>query len=97
MFFFFLTGSIDIVLARLLSIAFGSLAVVLIFLICNRYWGIQVAIVSAAFAALSPVAIFNDAAGMGEPIAIALALLGIWLAPGRRISLPGLHSDWLPR
>ncbi|MEA2644319.1 MAG: hypothetical protein QOG08_1345 [Chloroflexota bacterium] len=80
---FFLTGSIDIVLARLLSIAFGSLAVVLIFLICDRYWGIQVAIVSAAFAALSPVAIFNDAAGMGEPIAIALVLLGIWLAPGR--------------
>jgi hypothetical protein len=80
---FFLTGSIDIVLARLLSIAFGSLAVVLIFLICHRYWGIQVAIAAAAFAAFSPVAVFNDAAGMGEPIAIALVLLGIWLASGR--------------
>jgi hypothetical protein len=80
---FFVTGSVDIVLARLLSIAFGCLAVVLILLICHRYWGIQVAIASAAFAAISPVAIFNDDAGMAEPIATALVLLGIWWAPRR--------------
>jgi hypothetical protein len=40
-----------------------------------------VAVVAGAFAALSPVAIFNDTAGMAEPIAIALLLLGIWLLP----------------
>jgi hypothetical protein len=80
---FFATGSIDIVLARLLSLAFGSAAVVLIFLLCHRYWGTQVAVVAAAFAALSPVAIFNDDAGMTEPIAIALVLFGIWLTPRR--------------
>jgi hypothetical protein len=80
---FFATGSIDIVLARLLSMAFGSMAVVLIFLLCHRYWGMQVAIAAAAFAALSPVAIFNDDAGMAESIAIALVLLGIWLTPRR--------------
>jgi hypothetical protein len=80
---FFATGSVDIVLARLLSLAFGSLAVVLIFLICHRYWGLQVAIAAAAFAAISPVAIFNDDAGMAEPIATALILLGIWWAPKR--------------
>jgi hypothetical protein len=82
---FFATGSIDIVLARLLSLAFGSLAVVLIFLICHRYWGTHVAIAAAAFAAVSPVAIFNDVAGMAEPIATALVLLGIWWAPKRGI------------
>ncbi|HEY2597470.1 MAG TPA: hypothetical protein VGJ79_03225 [Candidatus Dormibacteraeota bacterium] len=80
---FFVTGSVDIVLARLLSLAFGALAVVLIFLICRRYWGMQVAIAAATFAAVSPVAIFNDVAGMTEPIAIALILLGIWWAPKR--------------
>src|SRR5439155_25074655 len=32
---------------------------------------------------LSPVAIFNDTAGMAEPIAIALVLLGTWLLPRR--------------
>ena len=78
---FFATGSVDIVLARLLSLAFGTAIVALIFLLCQRYWGVGVATAAASFAALSPVAVFNDTAGMAEPIAIALMLLGIWLAP----------------
>jgi hypothetical protein len=78
---FFATGSTDIVLARLLSVAFGTLAVALIFLLCHRYWGAGVAVTASAFAALSPVAIFNDTAGMAEPIAVALVLFGIWLVP----------------
>jgi hypothetical protein len=78
---FFATGSTDIVLARLLSLFFGSIAVVLIFLLCNRYWGLPVALCAGAFAALSPVSIFNDVAGMAEPLGIALVLLGIWLLP----------------
>ncbi|MHB8588729.1 MAG: hypothetical protein ACYDA0_07750 [Candidatus Dormibacteraceae bacterium] len=80
---FFATGSVDIVLARLLSLAFGTLAVVLIFLLCHRYWGLQVAVAASAFAALSPASVFNDDAGMVEPIAISLLLLGIWLTPKR--------------
>jgi len=78
---FFATGSTDIVVSRVLSMAFGTAAVVLTFLLCRRYWGLGVALVAATFAALSPVAIFNDAAGMAEPIAIALLLFGIWLTP----------------
>ncbi len=78
---FFATGSTDIVLARLLSVAFGTVVVVLIFLLCRRNWGLGVAVAAGAFAALSPVAIFNDTAGMAEPIAIALLLFGIWLLP----------------
>jgi hypothetical protein len=80
---FFGTGSVDIVLARLLSLAAGTFAVVLIFLLCNRYWGLQVALAASAFAALSPASVFNDDAGMVEPIAIALLLFGIWLTPKR--------------
>jgi hypothetical protein len=82
---FFATGTVDIVLARLLSLAFGSVAVVLIFLLCHRYWGMPVAVASSAFAALSPASVFNDDAGMVEPIAIALLLFGIWLAPKRGV------------
>ncbi len=78
---FLATGSTDIVLARLLSLVFGTAAVALIFLLCHRYWGLAVAVVAGAFAALSPVAVFNDTAGMAEPIATALILLGIWLLP----------------
>ena len=78
---FFATGSVDLVLARLLSLAFGLMAVALIYVLCDRYWGRSVAVIAAAFAALSPVSVFNDVAGMAEPIAIALLLLGIWLAP----------------
>jgi len=79
---FFITGSTDIVLARLLSLAFGTVAVGFIFLLCHRHWGLGVAVLAGAFAALSPVAIFNDSGGMAEPIAIALILFGIWLTPG---------------
>jgi hypothetical protein len=78
---FFTTGSTDIVLARLLSLVFGSLTVVLIFLLCHRYWGTTVAVAAGSFAALAPASVFNDVAGMVEPIAVALVLLGIWLAP----------------
>jgi hypothetical protein len=80
---FFATGSFDIVLARLLSMVFGLAAVALIFALCHRYWGFGVAVIAGAFAALSPVSVFNDVAGMEEPIAMALMLFGIWLAPRR--------------
>src|SRR5437762_2332932 len=33
--------------------------------------------------ALAPAAVFNDTAGMPEPVAVALALFGIWLTPRR--------------
>jgi hypothetical protein len=86
---FFATGSTDIVVARLLSTLFGTATVALIFLLCLRYWGPEVAVIAAAFAALCPVAVFNDTAGMAEPIATALVLFGIWLTP-RRGFLAGL-------
>ena len=80
---FFATGSTDLVVARMISLLFGTFAAALIFLLCHRYWGLGVAVVAGAFAALSPPAIFNDTAGLPEPIAIALTLLGIWLTPRR--------------
>jgi len=75
---FAVTGSIDIVLLRLVSVAFGVGVVVLVFLICRRYWGTQVAIAATLFASLLPTSVMNDASGMLEPIGVALCMLGLW-------------------
>jgi hypothetical protein len=78
---FSLSGSVDIVLDRLLSVAFGCLVVLLVFLLCNRHWGGPTALAAAAFAAFAPTSVFNDASGMLEPLGVGLCLLGIWLLP----------------
>jgi hypothetical protein len=80
---FFVTGSVDIVIARLVSVFFGALAAVLVFSLCRRHWGLGVAIAAGLFAALLPTSVFVDATGFLEPMGIALALLGIWLWPKR--------------
>ncbi len=82
---FFATSSIDIILARLLSLAFGTLVVVLIFHLCQRHWGLRVALAAAAFAALAPTSVFNDASGMLEPLGVGLCLLGMYLWPKRGV------------
>ncbi len=78
---FFVTGSINIILARLLSLVCGVIVVVLVFHLCRRHWGTEVAIASAAFATIAPTSVFNDASGMLEPLGVGLCLLGIWLLP----------------
>ena len=80
---FFVTGSIDIVIERLLSLVFGLLVVVLIFHLCRRYWGMRVALPAAIFAALVPTSVFNDGQGILEPLGVGLTLLGIYLWPKR--------------
>jgi hypothetical protein len=80
---FDITGSIDIVLDRLVSIAFGVVVVVLLFHICRRYWGTQVAIAVALIATFLPTSVMNDASGMLEPLGVALCLAGIWAWPRR--------------
>lgn len=73
------TGSVNLVLDRLVSLAFGSVVVLLVFVLCRRHWGTPVAVAAAAFAGFAPTSVFNDASGMIEPIGVALCLLGIWL------------------
>jgi hypothetical protein len=80
---FDLTGSIDIVLNRLVSVAFGVLVVVLLFHICRRYWGTHVAIGAGLIAILLPTSVMNDASGMLEPMGVALVLVGLWAWPRR--------------
>lgn len=80
---FYVSGSVDIIIPRLVSVFFGALAVVLVFSLCRRYWGLGVAIAAGLFAALLPTSVFIDATGFLEPMGIALVLLGIWLWPKR--------------
>ena len=84
---FFLTGSIDIVLERWLSLIAGSVVVLLTFLICRRFWGLQVAVAAMIFTTLLPTSVMNDASGMLEPLGLALVLTGIWAWGGR-------HGFW---
>lgn len=80
---FTVTGSIDIVVARMLSLVFGVLVVVLLFHVCRRHWGLNAGLGAAAVASLLPTSVMNDASGMTEPIGVALCLVGIWAWPRR--------------
>jgi hypothetical protein len=80
---FDVTGSIDIVLDRLVSLAFGVAVVILLFFACRRYWGTQVAIAAALIASLLPTSVMNDASGMLEPLGVALCLAGLVAWPRR--------------
>jgi hypothetical protein len=80
---FDVTGSIDIVLNRLVSAIFGVAVVVLLFHVCRRHWGTQAALGAALIAILLPTSVMNDASGMIEPLGVALVLLGVWAWPRR--------------
>ena len=80
---FAVTGSVDIVLARLLSVVFGVIVAMLLFRICLRLWGLQPALGAALIAAFLPTSVMNDASGMTEPVGVALCLAGIWAWPRR--------------
>ncbi|MEO8744654.1 MAG: hypothetical protein ABI334_03725 [Candidatus Dormiibacterota bacterium] len=80
---FYVTGSVDVVIPRLVSVFFGSLTVVLVVALCRRYWDLRVGIAAGLFVALLPTSVFIDSTGFLEPMGIALVLLGIWLWPRR--------------
>ncbi len=80
---FDITGSIDIVLNRLVSVAFGVVVVVLVFHLCRRYWGTQTALAAALIAIFLPTSVMNDSSGMLEPLGVALCLFGLWAWPRR--------------
>jgi dolichyl-phosphate-mannose-protein mannosyltransferase len=74
---FDLTGSIDIVLDRLVSLVFGVVVVLLVFSLVRRHWGTQAAAAAALIATFLPTSVMNDASGMIEPLGVALCLLGV--------------------
>ncbi|PIS20739.1 hypothetical protein COT52_02225 [candidate division WWE3 bacterium CG08_land_8_20_14_0_20_43_13] len=80
-FLFSIFGSTNILIIRLTSVFFGCLTCVWLFILGNRYFNIGAGLALGVFAALFPVAIFNDATGSLEPIGISLMLAGICCWP----------------
>ncbi|MFC1727458.1 hypothetical protein ACFL0Y_02955 [Patescibacteria group bacterium] len=79
---FTLTTSVNIVIARLLSIVCGSFVVVFIYLLMKRYFNSGVAFVVGLWAALFSVALFSDTLGMQEQLGLFLLLAGMLAWPG---------------
>lgn len=78
-----ITGSTSIVSFRIFSSVMGAIAIVFLYLIVRRHWGIQAGLAAALLGMLSPVGIFSDASGMVEPLGIAFFLAGIYFFPKR--------------
>ncbi|MFQ5921688.1 MAG: glycosyltransferase family 39 protein [Anaerolineales bacterium] len=74
---FTITGSVDIVILRLLSLLAASASIALLFFLLKRYFNRNVAIAGALIAALNPVAVFNDTVGMQEPLGLLLLFTGL--------------------
>ncbi len=80
-FLFTITGSIDIVLIRLLSVVPGSIVIAFIFLLIKRDFNASAAWASALFLAFFPVTLFSDTLGMQEPLGLILLFGGILVWP----------------
>jgi hypothetical protein len=80
-FLFNITGSVDILIPRLVSVFGGSVSMVILFFLLRRHFNPQVALAGLLWAMLNPVAIFSDTIGMQEPIGLVLLLMGLLLWP----------------
>ena len=86
---FTITGSVDIVIPRLVSIVFASASIAVLFFLLRRYFNKHVALAGVLLAALNPIAVFNDTVGMQEPLGLLLLFSGFIFLP-RRSGLTGL-------
>ena len=87
---FHLTGTVDIIILRLLSSVAGSCSVVLVFYIMRRLFGNRVGIAAMFVALLNPVSIFFDASGMLGPLGIMFLLAGLWSYMNKRAAWAGI-------
>lgn len=78
---FSLTGSISILIPRLLSTMMGSISIVFLFLLVRRYFNRQTAWAVAIFASLFPITLFSNTVGMQEELGMMLILAGLLLWP----------------
>lgn len=85
-FLFTLTGSVDILVPRLLAIFSGAAIVTLLFLLARRSFGTLTATAVAIWAAFFPVVLYSDTLGMQDQLALFLLLLGIYFWPKRPIT-----------
>ena len=80
---FNLTGSVSIVIPRLVSAIGASITMVMFFFLLRRYFNVKVAVAGVLLAIVNPVAIFSDGIGMQEPLGLIFLLGGLLLWPKR--------------
>jgi hypothetical protein len=82
---FSITGSVDVMILRWITLVAGALNIVFIYLIGRRYWNEHVGFAAVAITSLCPIIIFNDPSGMVEPLGFLFLLAGIYFFPRRSI------------
>jgi hypothetical protein len=85
---FTLTGSVDVMLMRWLTIVAGVVNIIFVFLLGRKFWNTSVGVAAALLAIFNPIVIFNDPSGMVEPIGFAFLLAGVYFFP-KRATLAG--------
>lgn len=86
---FSLTGSIDILIPRLLSIFCGAFIAAMIYLLTQRDFGYLTALGAGLWTAFFPVLIYTDALGMQDQLALVIFLIALYCWP-RKPFLMGL-------
>jgi len=76
---FIVSGSISILVPRMVSAIFSSLAIALVFLIVAQHFNKKAAFASILFLTLTPVSLFSDTLGIQEPLGLFFLFLGIYL------------------
>jgi hypothetical protein len=74
---FWLTGSVSILVPRLLSVVGGAVVVSLIFVLLRRHFSLTTAILVSLWASFFSVALFSDTLGMQEQLGLVALLGGI--------------------
>lgn len=82
---FTLTGSIDVLIPRLLGLVTGSVAIGYLYLSVERHFGRSVAISAALFAAFNPVLMVSDTAGIQEPIGLMFLFSALYYWPSHAL------------
>jgi len=78
---FALTGSVSIIIPRLLSVFCGSVVVVFIYLLLKRSFNRGIAFVVGIWAALFSVVLFSDTLGMQEQLGLLFLFAGLLAWP----------------
>lgn len=78
---FWLTGSISILIPRLLSVFGGSLSIAFLYVLINRYFNKKTAIAVCLFAVFFPITLFSNSVGMQEELGMPLILGSFILFP----------------
>ena len=80
---FAVTGSVDILVPRLVGVVGAGASLTALFFLLRRHFNIHVAVAGALFAAFNPVAMFSDTVGMQESLGLTLLFGGLLLWPRR--------------